>query len=180
MKNIEFKVLPQEGAEKEMMIISALNMEVAIGGEQYSISFAPPAEPVVKVKLQQRGHFQLKVNSIVMICPSENPREARSNNKGLIINGQTADVLCDFSISKRMDKLFGCYAEQFVEVKRGVWVNKRYIAGLVIAQSKPFCGQLCVELRYADQHGNEKSKLQPISKRNLTKVKRIINNIMYN
>lgn len=153
-------------------------MVVTIGGEQYSISFAPPAEPVVEMKLQQRGRVQLKVNNIVAIRTSQNPGDARSNNKDVILNGQQADVLCDFSVSKQMDKLFGSHVESFVEISRGVWVNKRYIAGMVTGQSKPYCGLPCVELRYSAPDGNEKTELLPISKRNLTKVKRIIKNIM--
>lgn len=178
MKKIAFKVVPQEVPEKMPLQIGAISMDVNIGGERYNLCFEQPAEAVVKLKLQQRGRVELKVNDIVIIRPSQSPSDALSNNKDLILNGQASDVLCDFSVSKRMHTLFGDRAGLFVEVCRGVWVNKRYIAGMTTGTTAPHYGLPCVELRYHAPDGTEKAELVPVSKRNLCKVKRTTNNIV--
>lgn len=169
MKNIEFKVLPQEGAEKEMMAISGLRFAMTINGETFNICLEQPGEKTVALKLKCIGRVTLKVDDIVLICPAEELNSKKSNNKRIVVDHKYTDEICDFSARKDFIKKFGDAMENFVEIDRAVWVNAKYITGLTTNNE--------VVVKYNDIEGKEKTEKLPVSRSHRSAVKRLLNNM---
>lgn len=176
MKQLTFQVTPKSGNEQIALAIGTITLNVTLDGESYAIQIEPPVEPTVVVKLRTRGRKSIEINNIVMIRPPQDDSESKSNNKEIIVNGGYADMLCDFSVSKQMYKLFGDSIGRFVEVYRGCWINTKYITGIKLGEKAPFKGKWCVEVQYTDGRNDLRTEMYEISRRNLTKIKQIVNN----
>ena len=129
-KHLSFNLSPDTLSDEKMLVISAISLEIRFGGEKYLIQFAPPTPISLKLKLRDRGRVDISVDDIVMIRPTTNKQDARSNNKEIVLNGRGSDILCDFSASNKMADLMGDDINHFLEINRSVWVNKKYIKGL--------------------------------------------------
>ena len=176
MKQLTFQVTPKSGNEQIALAIGTITLNVTLDGESYAIQIEPPVEPTVVVKLRTRGRKSIEISNIVMIRPSQDDAESKSNNKEIIVNGGYTDIMCDFSVSKKMYKLMGESIGRFVEVYRGFWTNTKYITGVKLGDKAPYKGKWCVEVQYADGRNDLRTEMYEISRRNLTKIKQIVKN----
>ena len=166
MKKIVYKVTGNTAASDKSFSLSDMRIKVFVADEEYEITFEDAKTERIPIKLLNCGRIQVSVDDIVMMRPAKDWNSARSNNKEIVINGFGSDSLCDFSPSRQLTSLFGERSRNFVEIKRGTWVNVKYSTTLDRE------GNLAME--YATVNGEKVVETIAVSRRKLRPLRQIL------
>ena len=123
-------VLLQDFGKEQKVMIDSVRMRLKISGEDVEIVLLNEDDKVVNMKLKGEMMQEILCSDIVYIQSVKGDTGTSSNNKEVFFAHRSPGILVDFTMSKDLVQKLHVASSDFVEINRGISVNRRYIREL--------------------------------------------------
>lgn len=132
--------------------LKSFQLEIQDANGSYLIRFQNDNDKTILIKLKGEEECSVLLDHVLLIDAEKNP----SNNKTVYFNNRCPGTLVNFCLRRDIMKLWHLENHEFVEVCRGVWVNRSHL--------RSFDGKQ-ISLMVLDKNGDRIEKHIPVSKK---------------
>lgn len=123
-------ILLQDYGKEQKVTIDSVRLRLKVSGDDVEIVLLNEDDKVVNMKLKGEMEQEMLCSDIVYIQSIKGNTGASSNNKEVFFAHRGPGILVDFTMSKDIVQKLHVASSDFVEINRGISVNRRYIREL--------------------------------------------------
>lgn len=156
----------KDSDQQQKVLIDNVRLQVRVDGDDIEILLANMNEKKVQLKLKGEPACEVMCANIVYIQSIKGNTGVSSNNKEVFFTHRPPGLLVDFTMAKDLQHKWNVAPSEFVEIIRGISVNRRWIKEL---NDKNELVVMC-----QNQWGKQVVKKLAVSRRKLPFVRQMV------